>query len=59
MPEILLIIRHTTLQRTVHEERREACVMVLAEAGANIRCKNSAGEVALESVPARIREQIE
>ena len=41
------------------EERREECVMVLAEAGANIRCKNSAGEVALESVPARIREQIE
>ena len=38
------------------EERREECVMVLAEAGANIRCK--AGEVALESVPARIREQI-
>ena len=33
--------------------------MVLAEAGANIRCKNSAGEVAIESVPARIREQIE
>ena len=40
-------------------EQQESSVMILAEAGCDVHCKNSEGELALDQVPARIREQLE